>query len=342
MMRQPRFEHWPASDQQAWEALFVEGDVFDGAGEACHWAPATRRTNQKHYAQFLGWLDAKGLLDDCAEPWRRVTPNQINAYARDMMQGRAPRTVASALIGLKCVLIRMAPEQNWRWLKDLTNRFDAWAPSSRNTNMPRQTAPELFRIAIAYLDDNLAGSFQKAADRNAYRDTVMIALLIACPIRLRNLAMIEIDRHLEWLGGTWHLRFEPEETKTRQAIHLILPTALIAPLNTYIEEVRPNFRGASQANHLWMGAKQAPLAENSIYQNLMRQTRFLFGVAINPHAFRTHAATFLAENSPADALLARPLLGHRSGATTEKYYIRANSIAASRKVADALRKIRDG
>ena len=60
-----------------------------------------------------------------------------------------------------------------------------------------------------------------------------------------------------------------------------------------------------------------------------------------PHAFRSIAATFLAEASPEDALYARPLLGHRQSQTTERYYIRASQIDAARTVTAALRQIRD-
>jgi integrase/recombinase XerD len=336
------YDRWPASDKRAWDDLFRDGNVLDGAGPARHWAPATRKTNGKHYAQWLGWLEFHGLLDDCADPWRRASPDRISAYARELMEGRAPRTVASSAIGLKCVLIRMAPEEDWRWLRDLTNRFDAWAPSARESDMPALTARHLFRAAIAYLERNTGISFAKAADRKAYRDTLMIALLIACPIRVRNLAMMEVARHLTWQGDDWHLRFGTEETKTSQPIHLILPSALNSPLNTYINEVRLKYRRASESRRLWMGAKQAPLAENTIYQNLMHQTRIVFGEAINPHAFRTIAATFFAETSPADALRARPLLGHRDAKTTERHYISANQIEASRKVSKAIEEIRRG
>jgi hypothetical protein len=62
------FDKWPVADQEAWNALFVEGDILDGDGPARHWAPATRKTNQKHYAQWLGWLSYTGLLDPLAGP----------------------------------------------------------------------------------------------------------------------------------------------------------------------------------------------------------------------------------------------------------------------------------
>jgi hypothetical protein len=35
-------QDWPAQDQSAWDAMFADGDVFDSAGAARHWAKATR------------------------------------------------------------------------------------------------------------------------------------------------------------------------------------------------------------------------------------------------------------------------------------------------------------
>jgi len=84
-----------------------------------------------------------------------------------------------------------------------------------------------------------------------------------------------------------------------------------------------------------------PMAKETIYMRVIKRTRELFGVGLNPHAFRSIAATFLAESSPEDALYARPLLGHRQQQTTERYYIRASQIDAARIVSTALRGIRD-
>ncbi len=50
------FADWPAADQAAWEALFRKGNRLDGRGAAVHWTEATRKTNRKHYARWLGWL----------------------------------------------------------------------------------------------------------------------------------------------------------------------------------------------------------------------------------------------------------------------------------------------
>jgi len=332
---------WPAEDRAAWDDLFRTGDLLDGQGAAVHWAEATRNTNRKHYARWLGWLVANDLLDNDLAPWERVTPASVEAYARSLIDRRAPRTVASALIGLKCVAQRMRPDHDWRWLKELTNRLDRWAKPSRDSRERILSAPDIFTRVIAELERCISGPLEKRRDQLAFRDALIVAILATCPIRLRNLAMMEIGKHLDRIGPEWHLRFEASETKTGQSIHLVLPIEFAPFLAVFLEKVRPAFPQAADDGYVWPAGKGKPMAKETIYMRVMKRTRELFGVALNPHAFRSIAATFLAEASPGDALYARPLLGHRQPETTERYYIRASQIDAARTVSAALRQIRD-
>jgi site-specific recombinase XerD len=181
----------------------------------------------------------------------------------------------------------------------------------------------------------------KAHERQAYRDTLMVALLLACPVRERNLAMMQLGRHLVPLGDEWHLRFEPGETKTRQALHLVVPLALTRFVVDYLARGRPGFPRAATHDHVWPAQKGRLMAEETIYSSVMPTSARLFGTALNPHAFRSLAATLLAETSSEDAQHAQALLGHRQPETTEKYYIRASQLSPARKVAQALQAIRD-
>ena len=332
---------WPATDRAAWEDLFRTGDLLDGQGAAVHWAEATRRTNRKHYARWIGSLAASDLLEVDVAPWERVTPARVDAYARSLIDRLAPRTVASALIGLKCVVQRMRPDHDWRWLKDLTNRLDRWAKPSRDNRERVLSASDMFHRLLADLGQRARGPLEKRRDQLIYRDTLIVAILATCPIRLRNLAMMEIGTHLDQNGSEWHLRFDGGETKTGQPVHLVIPIELAPFLALFLEKVRPTFPGAASGAHVWPACKGKPMAKETIYMRVIKRTRELFGMAINPHAFRSIAATFLAESSPEDALYARPLLGHRQPETTERYYIRASQIDAARIVSTALRQIRD-
>lgn len=345
-MNQIPYADWPAADQGAWSALFVEGDILDGDGPARNWAPATRRTNQKHYAQWLGWLETKDMLLPLAPgqlPWQRTTCEAVTAYGRALREGRSARTVASSLIGLKCVLIRMAPDQDWRWLRDLTNKLDAWADANtvKKDTFPI-TAPDIYARCLSVLDGLMAKPLTRPTERNTCRNTLIIALLTACPIRMRNLHMIEIGTHLVEVGKKWRLLFKSHETKTGTPLSYILPDSLVPAVGHYINHIRPRYRGSERTARLWIGLKQAPMSYEAIYGAVTARTKAQFGTSLSPHDFRSLAATFLSETSVSDSLRARALLGHCSESTTQDHYIRANSIEASRKTAATLREIRDG
>ena len=94
---------WPAVDLAAWETAIHTGDILDGQGEAAHWRPATRRTNIQHYSRWLGYLEAIGALDPTAMPSDRVTRERIRGYVAHLQERIAPRTVVSALVGLKVI-----------------------------------------------------------------------------------------------------------------------------------------------------------------------------------------------------------------------------------------------
>jgi integrase len=339
--RQLPFQEWPDADRMAWEKLFANGDIFDETiGQARHWRPTTRKSNQKNYAGWLGWLIDTERFDEHARPEDRATPENVRAYAADLMEGRSKRTIATYLVGLKCSLIRIAPEKDWQWLRDLTTRLDVWAGNPERRYPSPLPANHMFAIVLAELDRLKAAEHSKLTHRLAYRDRLIVGFLLACPLRLANLTQIEIGKHLRQAGDQWVVSFDDTETKNGDPVTYILPGAIVPHLTHYIEAIRPGFgRIATDSTRLWLAIKKAPLAENTLYQRTIALTRRLFGAPISPHQFRSIAATFLAETSAADSLRARPLLGHRSGDTTATYYIRASSIEASRHVAAALVEI---
>src|SRR5262245_14611236 len=324
-----RFEDWPEPDRAAWQELFRPGNLLDGCGAACHWAAATKRTSLKHYARWLGWLSASGRLVADESPGRHASEEAIRAYAQSLMETVSPQTVASAVIGLKCVLQLMHSEQDWGWLKDLTNRLKVWAGAQKSRAARILPAERIFPGALAELERLAAAPTLSRRDQIHYRDVLIVALLTCCPVRLRNLTQIEIGRHLRRTGSEWQLTFEADETKTRQPLRHVAASALVPRLEFYLAQVRPGFRLAPGRQRLWSGSKGPPLAYETLYSQVCLTTKRLFGVTISPHSFRTIAATALADSSPEDALHARPLLGHRSPKTTERHYIRASQVLAS-------------
>ena len=329
------FAEWPAQDRQAWEALFAEGDLFE-AGPARHWRPATRRTNRKNYARWLGWLEATGALDPDADPASRVMLEQVTSYARSLMATVVPETVSSYLRGLKVVVKAMAPERDWGWLITLTNRLKVWAAPSIDRKDQMRPLAKIFGAAEHELARLAAGPIERPHDRLAVRNALMVLMLAACPLRLVNFTHLKIGGHLRHQGTHWQVRIPGAETKTGHPFDYALPSPVNPWLEHYLAEIRPTFPPAAISDALWLGVRARPISMHTVYTSVRDTTQRLLGTSINPHLFRSCAATTLIEEAPEAARHVGPLLGHRDFRTTERHYVKARQIEASRRVNDML------
>ena len=48
-----KLEDWPQADRSAWESLFADGDIFDGAGPCRGWSAVSRKKRAQGYGQWL-------------------------------------------------------------------------------------------------------------------------------------------------------------------------------------------------------------------------------------------------------------------------------------------------
>jgi len=75
---------------------------------------------------------------------------------------------------------------------------------------------------------------------------------------------------------------------------------------------------------------------------IVARTAEAYGKPINPHLFRDCAATSIAIEDPEHVRVASLILGHRSAATTERYYNQAQAIDAARRYQAFLVAFRNG
>ena len=128
------------------------------------------------------------------------------------------------------------------------------------------------------------------------------------------------------------------ETKTHAPLEMPWPEALIPMLGTWLAMHRPTLAGQHGRWHqpagaaLWLSADGSPMTGMALYDRIIAATRAAFGQGINPHLFRDCAATSVAIDDPAQIGIASQLLGHRSQATTERYYNQAHSLEAARSM----------
>jgi integrase/recombinase XerD len=332
---------WPATDRRAWEAALAPGDVLDGtAGAAHHWRPGTRVKNRNGYGRWLTFLHCAGLLATEATPDKRVTQENVRAYIAELRsQNVSSWTLWARLVELYSTITVMAPEGDLSWLWRATRAFALQREAQRNKRGRLKPAHEVLDWALRRMDElRLKPSRREAA--GAYRDALQVALLSACPIRLGNLAMIVLDRHLLWTGDGFALRFTGAETKSRRPIAMPVPDCLTEPFNHYINVIRPELLGGQESDRLWITRYGAPMPPRAIHAAIARTTRRAFGQPINPHLFRDGAATHVALEDPEHVGIVSPLLGHVDPRTAERHYIQANQIAAGRRVRGSIAALR--
>jgi integrase len=176
-----------------------------------------------------------------------------------------------------------------------------------------------------------------------YRDGLMIALLATRPLRLANLAQLELGRELVQRAAGWWLEIPGAATKSGELIELPFPDDLVEALEIYLavwrpQPARPERVAASHA--LWLTHLGTRISDIHAYINIVAHTRDAFGQSVNPHLFRDDAATTIALDNPRQVRIAARLLGHRSFATTERHYNLARMAEAAAAWQDTLDQLR--
>ena len=339
-------EAWPALDRQAWQAALRKGDIFDERKAGDGWKASTRGKVAKAYGRWLTWLQLSGLLDAALRPAERVTLTNVGRYIADLQTaGNSPYTVLGRVRDLLHAMRALEPKEDWGWLRRLINRLRRCVKPVRNKRALVVSSYLILSFGLELMAEAEGpGGGSMFARASRYRDGLMIALLAARPLmRRRNFASIEIGKHLVKEGPHYCLRFEGKETKTGAPIDDLVPADLTPYLERYLRHYRPFLAGRSgrwkNRRHylrspgmsLWVSTYCSAMSEGAIYEQIRNLTHTKFGHALTPHLFRDSAATSIATDDPEHVYTIPSVLGHSSLQTSEKHYIHAQSLVASRR-----------
>jgi integrase len=192
----------------------------------------------------------------------------------------------------------------------------------------------------------------QASGRSGYREAklvqtaVAVEVLLNAPVRIENLASIELGRHLLEVGTrksrAVHLHFPAAEVKNRNDLEFPLMAGSIALLDIYLSEWRPLmttesspflFPGKTPENNKGNGALSAQIQEL-----VHAYTR----LDMPAHRFRHAAAKIFLDRNPGQYEIIRQLLGHKDITTTISFYAGAESASAARHYARTILDIRGG
>ena len=342
-----KLDELPAADRDLWQAALIPGDLFEEGGSRAIYSRDSNGKIVKGYGKWLSWLDRRGFLELSASPGDRITPARVRDYITALEKDNATQTMLGRLQELREAAKVMDPRRDWSWINRIASRIRARHKPAREKRWRLVGAGELFDLGLELVAR--AGE-KKTARRSAttYRDGLLIALLAARPLRLRNLAGLVLDQSIVRRGDGWWIQIPAAETKTNDPIELPWPDALVAYLETYLAHHRPALarmrgrwtRPAGEA--LWLSTDGSPMTKMAIYDRVVARTRRGLGRPINPHLFRDCAATSVAIDDPVHVGIISRLLGHRTGSTAERHYNQARAVEASRMMQAFLLSLRDG
>jgi integrase len=330
-------ESWPEADRRRWEEALQAGDPLEPGGIRCRYAAISNRKVERGYGRWLTWLGLQGSLDPGEAPADRITRERVAAYIKDLARlGNGTQTQLTRLQELYEAALVMDPGRDWQWIRRIASRVRARHIPVRDKRTRVVGNDQLYELGLKLIAMADTASTERLR-AIAFRDGLLIALLALRPMRLRNIAAIALDQHLRRQGSAWIVAFSEDETKTGAALEFPWPRSLIRALEHWIQHWRPYLlrlksRWTRPAdNAFWISSHGSPMCQQAIYDRIVERTRAAFGRPINPHLFRDCAATTLAIVDPVHVRLAAPLLGHRTFATTERYYLQANMLEASRQ-----------
>jgi integrase len=338
------FRQWPASDRRLWEQAIGSDDPFSANGGA-RLATATQNSYMFGWRRFLGYLALHEPRALEASPIERVTIERIRSFTAHLAETNSPRSVAGSVDAVYKAARLIMPDRDWAWLKAVKARLYRAAPRHAPSG-PVITSLQLLDLGQQLMEESMPapGTPLSLGDAIRYRDGLMFALVAFIPLRPKNLADLEIGRHIVREGNGWFVIVPREETKTRTPIEFSVPELLESDLVTYLEIVRPRIIGRQTCTALWLNRFGDALSYAAIALIFSRHSTLRLGFHIAPHDARDAAATTWALSAPDRIGIARDLLGHSDLRTTIRHYNRARGLEASRahgRVLSAMRRRQD-
>jgi hypothetical protein len=129
----------------------------------------------------------------------------------------------------------MMPERDWTWLKAIKARLCAAAPA-RSPTGPVITSLQLLDLGQQLMDEIKTAPGTPISRHHAvrYRDGLMAGLVAFIPLRPKNLAALELGRHVVLERDRWFVIIPREETKTGTPIEFLIPELLEPYISPFI------------------------------------------------------------------------------------------------------------
>jgi hypothetical protein len=250
---------WPLADREAWEEACRPAIRLKPGGTASHLAPVSCKDIANRYGAFLGHLQRHGALDTHSQPAGQVTQPNVEGYIAELRGRVRSFTIWNAVYKLRRAAELINQQKDYGWLREIEN--DLALVIEPRSKLDRLVLAE--RLVEAGL--SLAAESQKSAKSDFerakdVRNGLIIALLAACPIRIKNFADLEIGKTFKVEGGWW-ITLPSSTTKSRRLDERRVPKFLNKIIDLYLTQARPRLIGSKPAP-IGFGFRRGPAVDS--------------------------------------------------------------------------------
>jgi hypothetical protein len=167
-----------------------------------------------------------------------------------------------------------------------------------------------------------------------------ISIQQAVPLRLGNLAAIDMRKNLIARGKSVYLVIAEGDTKNCEPIDFELPAPTVEIIIAwYVREYRPHLVRAP-TDALFPGEGSGPKAAYGLGPQIKDAVFRLTGLKVNAHLFR-HAGKIFLDQRPGQYEVVRQVLRHRSIETTTSFYSGAETRSAGQHFSSVINRLRE-
>jgi site-specific recombinase XerD len=333
-------EAWPEADRKAWRAACEPAARLKRGGAAGHLRPASREVHERHYGNFLGFLDREGLLRRDAPAAANVTLENVDSYLAETKVCMSSTTVHVAMCCLRRAARYMVPGLELNWLAEIAK--DLGAVAHPHSKSDRWVLPErLIEAGLTLIQEaETSPTMTQLARATQVRNGLMVAILGFHPIRRKNFAALEIGRSFVKIRGRWWIILTAAETKENRADERRVNKLLMPFIDRYLSQYRPVLaRTDNPPSALWFSANDgAPITDKQVGRLIGTTTLSTIGVRVSPHLFRTAAASGAAIYGGDNPHLGGAVLHHTDPRVASEHYNRATSLTAAESFRQLIRR----
>lgn len=337
-------------DLDAYVSSLEASDPFAIDGRLAPLQPISIQVYKARLLRFVGALVRSGLpVEALRNLSDLVAPQRMEQGLRWMLAQSKGKTTASIsetgqlLSGIARRYVKLSPEEQ--------KRVDMMA--QRVAKEPQHGLTEKNRVRLRPLQDPATRRklltlpeqlFAQADQKNDFHSAallrelaVAVGILLYCPIRVKNLASIHLERNLQRPGGgRSFLLFTGPEVKNRHPIELELPKRIADLIDKHCATRSPWLCTPASPWLFPARQSQGPMDPNTLSRSIFRIIRKSTGLDVNAHLFRHLAAMLYLQAHPGEYEAVRRLLGHTQLSRTLNFYAGFEAGTATQLLADVI------